>query len=68
MSGEEADGTDMAQDGAQDEVSSLTVAALRERLREANLSVVGNKADLAARLRGALLLEHKVPCLVTFLW
>jgi hypothetical protein len=38
----------------EEDVGALTVAVLRERLREANLSSTGNKADLVARLRGAL--------------
>ena len=38
----------------EEDLGSLTVAVLRERLREANLNATGNKADLVARLKGAL--------------
>jgi hypothetical protein len=44
----------MSEEGDDVDLDSLTVEQLKERLRDASLSTTGKKADLLARLKGAM--------------
>jgi hypothetical protein len=44
----------MSEEEGDVDLDSLTVEQLKERLRDASLSTTGKKADLLARLKGAM--------------